>query len=144
MTMMADQSRPQGITQDAELRAAIALWDSIAAFAWEQSLALGRGVVLAQGEQLIAAQQQQSTDEAVTLPLGYVPMLDVPSGDDFLQIIANYDMTRQIVLLIGTVDRAGGEDDEQLLVLEASEDGGRATPEECFYTRQRDASNRQT
>lgn len=118
------------------LSAAIRLWEHIAAYAWEQTLALGRGVVLVGEEGLLAAGEAKARREPVILPLGFVPMLEVPSGDDFLQIISQYDVKRQVVLLVGRRGKEGAEDDEQLFVLESSEQGGRPVPEECFYSMQ--------
>lgn len=121
-----------------QLRAAITLWEPLAAYAWEQTLTFGRGVVVLQQDEMMDAAEAMREGQPISLTPGFVPMQEVPSGDDFLQIIAGYDVKKQIVLLIGRSDRDGAEDDEQLIVLEANE-SGRPLPEECFYARQEQA-----
>lgn len=61
------------------------------------------------------------------LSAGYVCVRDVPPSDDFAPILAEYDPTRQIALLVRSE-----EGEERLYVLETSERHGRPTPRECF------------
>jgi hypothetical protein len=121
----------------AELRAAIELWEEAAAFAWDQFLALGRGVVLIDQEELFAAQRIKAGGGTAEPTLAYVPLTHIPPGADFRRPILEYDPRRQIVLLVRSIDgdEAGADDgsdtaDLRLYVIEASEQG-RPTPEKC-------------
>lgn len=129
---MSDENAKDNVRSMPALKAAIDLWETLAAFAWEQMLAHGRGVVLAREDDLRQAQQRKADGSEFELSLGYVSMQQVPAGDDFLKIIAEYDLRKQIVLLVERSGASGGEDDEQLFVLEAGEQG-KPSPEECFY-----------
>lgn len=129
--MSNDASVPELTDVPPALQAAIELWEHLAAFAWAETLAYGRGILLAREAELLAAAQAKQVGRPVEMPLSFVPMLEVPSGDDFLHVISKYDVKRQIVLLVGREGRKGAEDDEQLFVLEANEKG-RPLPEQCL------------
>jgi hypothetical protein len=131
MSMSMTDDAPELTDLPPALHAAMELWERLAAFAWGQSLALDRGVVIVREEDLLAAALAKRAGQPVELPLGFVPVKDVPSGDDFLHAISKYDVKRQVVLLVGRPGKDGAEDDEQLFVLEASEHG-RPLPEACF------------
>lgn len=119
------------------LKAAMDLWEHIAAFAWGQFLQEDRGVVLVTEDDLLAAAQAMRSGQAVELQLSYVAAREIPKGDDFLHVISSYDPQRQIVLLIGRPSGGGAEQDEQLYVLEANENG-RPLPRTCFEAMQGD------
>lgn len=135
---MMSNDLPELTDVPAPLASAMALWEHLAAYAWEQTIALGRGVVLVGEEDLLCGAQAKARGESISLPLGFVPMVEIPSGDDFLHIIRSYDVKRQVVLLVGRAERKGAEDDEQLFVLEANE-AGRPLPEDCFFAMQEQA-----
>lgn len=106
------------------------LWEHLAAFAWEQHLTEGKGVVLAEHDELLAAAARVSKGESSSLWLGYIGASEVPPGDDFLKIILESDPKKQVLLLVrhGESDR---EEDEQLYLLEPAE-SGRPSPQECY------------
>lgn len=99
---------PMGRAIDDVQRAAMALWDDLAAYAWSAFCRSGRGVVLIDRADLSAAARTGGPAP----PLSYVPVGLIPSGDDFASIISRYDPRREVALLVG--DQGG---DEQLLVL---------------------------
>lgn len=115
---------------DPHMATAVSLWETLAAFAWEQFITNGRGVVLIEQPALDAAAMRARSGAAVSateIDPGYVCVRDVPPSDDFAPIIAEYEPQRQIVLLLRL---KGG--DERLYVLETSERHQRPTPRECF------------
>ncbi|HRP62940.1 MAG TPA: hypothetical protein PK400_06590 [Phycisphaerales bacterium] len=111
------------------LNAAMALWEPLAAFAWDCYLVCGPGVLVVDEQTLLLTAAQHEAGRSVPIQPGYAPLTDIPPGDDFIRIVKTYNPRRQIVLMV-----IAGEADsmrEQLLVLEAG-DGGRPTPPECF------------
>lgn len=106
------------------------LWEHLAAFAWEQHLTEGKGVVLADHDELLAAAEQVRGGESSALSLGYVGASEVPPGDDFLKIILESDPKKHVLLLVRHDDNER-EEDEQLYVLEPA-DSGRPSPRECY------------
>lgn len=121
---------------DQHITAAITLWEHLAAFAWEQFISSGRGVVLMEEQALTRAAEAARSNSpplAAQIGPGYVCVRDVPPSDDFAPIIAEYNPQRQIALLV-----RGSDEDERLYVLETSERHGRPTPRECFEARQSD------
>ncbi len=119
---------------DPEVRAAIDLWTPLAAAAWERYLAHGPGVLLIGRDELLAAHARRGEDgdedgPRVVLP-GFVPLSMIPRGDDFRPLLATYDPTRQVMLLVRDPDGA-----ERMVTLEA--DGvTRPTPEACYRARE--------
>lgn len=119
------------------LKAAMALWEPLAAFAWDCYLVCGPGVIVIDRQTLLLAAAQHETGRPATIQPGYAPLTDIPPGDDFIHVVKTYNPRKQIVLMV-----VAGESDsmeEHLLVLEAGE-GGRPTPPECFQSRSTEGS----
>ena len=102
------------------LRAALDAWERLAAFGWREHQIKGRGVVVIDRRDLLA-----NADNARRLPLSYVPLDDIPAGDDVRPLVCDYDPHNQIVLLVG--ERVG---DEQIYVM-ASDGQTRPLPAQC-------------
>jgi hypothetical protein len=124
--------RPAAIPPEyeADVQAVIELWEPLAAFAWEQQLAFGRGVVVIEQDELNAARAARLGGSPHQPVIGYVPVTSIPPGDDFRRVVAGYEPERQIAIVIrprgGDVEGA----DDRLYVLEAA-DHGRPSPREC-------------
>tara|TARA_Y100000589_G_scaffold325678_1_gene364053 strand:+ start:637 stop:969 length:333 start_codon:yes stop_codon:yes gene_type:complete len=97
------------------INAASGNWDQLAAFAWKSFQFSGPGAVLVLAEDLLDGEQGE-------LPMNYFAMEDIPPGDDFRSLMAQYDPGSQVMLMIGL------EDGEQVLVIEALE-GQRRRPD---------------
>ena len=89
------------------LRATLDAWERLAAFGWREHQIKGRGVVVINRRDLLA-----NAANARRLPLSYVPLDDIPAGDDVRPLVRDYDPHNQIVLLVG--ERVG---DEQIYVI---------------------------
>lgn len=122
--------------QRAELEAATALWEEIAAYAWDQFVTFGQGVVLVEQVDLLAAHQVMGTEHPLPLVLGYVPVTDIPPGDDFRALIRTVHPRKQVALLVRRNEDSDGEDAEQFYVLEMLE-GKRPSPEDCYFAKER-------
>ncbi|MBT8485364.1 MAG: hypothetical protein HKO59_02930 [Phycisphaerales bacterium] len=109
--------------------AAIALWEQIAAFAWEGNTRHGRGVVLVEERELQEAAATFARGETPTLTPTYFPASGVPRGDDFSGVLNAYDPAREVMLLVKQPDGS-----ETLLALHAAGEE-RPTPERCFAQR---------
>ena len=98
------------------IQAASTSWDRLAGFAWESFKLSGPGAVLVLVDDLLQGV------EGGPLPLNYFAMEDIPPGDDFRSLMAQYDPGSQVMLMIGSPDG------EQVLVIEALE-GQRRRPD---------------
>ena len=99
------------------INAASRSWDRLASFAWKSHQFAGPGAVLVLADDLL-----QEGLQGEGLPLNYFAMEDIPPGDDFRSLMAEYDPGSQVMLMIGIPDG------EQVLVIEALE-GQRRRPD---------------
>ncbi|MCZ6835947.1 MAG: hypothetical protein O7G85_09255 [Planctomycetota bacterium] len=96
-------------------------WPALAAYAWNQSLTIGRGAVLMHRHDLVNA--EASTE---TLSMSYVPLEYVPKGDDYRALMNQYDPKVELLLILIDEGR-----DDQLLRLQSQGDS-HPTPESCW------------
>lgn len=120
-----------------ELEAATELWEHLAAFAWDQFVTFGRGVVLMRASDLFAARGALCAGKSPPPDFapGFVPLTHIPPGDDFRALIGSLNPREQLALLVQRDDDSDAENREQLYVLETA-GSARLPPEECYFAQQ--------
>ncbi|MFK7959116.1 MAG: hypothetical protein AB8G96_01200 [Phycisphaerales bacterium] len=112
---------PDGLP--AAIDAAAALWIPLAARAWGEYRERGRGVLLLESDDLLAA---AADDPTVAPPCTWVTATIIHRGDDFRGMLQRYDPRRQVMLIVAHRNGA-----EALFALEC--DGAqRPDPESCW------------
>ena len=86
---------------DPAVRAAMRLWESLAALAWEEYRRLGRGLLVVDRDDLLAAHTRHDREAAAERIATYFPADGVPRGDDYRGVLEQYDPRTQILVLIG-------------------------------------------
>ena len=112
------------MSYDVHISAATALWEHLAARAWGQYQARGRGVLLLEHDQLQAAHSQLQDDTPITIEPDFLPATFIPRGDDFRHVLTTYDPERMVMLLVREADGS-----DTLLALECAD---RTSPAACF------------
>ena len=106
-----------------DLRAALDLWEPLAARAWAHHQQAGRGMLIVTRAQLEAA---RAAAGAFDVEPTWFPITHMPPKDDYHAVVRDHDPDHEIVLLVGESDA-----DEQLYVIRADPTRARPTPPTC-------------
>lgn len=110
---------------DPTLTAALDLWETLAARAWQYASTEGRGMLIVSRDDLLAASDDTDAENLATT---WFRLDHMPPKDDYSRLVETYDPEHQIVLLVGESDA-----DEMLYVIDCR-NGDRVPPPQASST----------